>query len=353
MRKRVYPGAAESPNRISIPNSISIKDIARSANVSHSTVSRALNNSPRVKSETVERIRQIAEQSGYRGSAIARSLATRRTMTIGVVVTTIADLFAAGVVSGIETVAGDHGYSVFLANSNADPEREMRVVRTFEERRVDGIIVTASRVGALHLPLLSRMNVPIVLLNNQHPSDFAHSVMIENFSASYEATTHLVDLGHHKIAYIGDRNGRQSDTERFGGYRQGLDSGNLPFQPEYVLYGSGTPESGKEAMAAFLKLPEPPTAVFCYDDMTALGAIRQIHSAGLHVPGDISVVGFDDLSILQFTEPPLTTIRQPMSQMGRLAMEAMLDLLSGSGATHEIKVRGELIVRESTGPVKK
>lgn len=346
MRKRVHRDVADSLN------ALSIKDIARFAKVSHSTVSRALNNSPRVKSETVERIRQIAEQAGYRGSAIARSLATRRSMTIGVVVTTIADLFAAGVVSGIETVAGDHGYSVFLANSNADPDREMRVVRTFEERRVDGIIVTASRVGALHLPLLSRMNVPIVLLNNQHPSDFAHSVMIENYSASYEATSYLVQLGHRRIAYVGDRNGRQSDTERFGGYRQALDASNLPFRPEYVLYGNGTPESGAEAMAIFLKLPEPPTAVFCYDDMTALGAVRQIHSAGLHVPEDISVVGFDDLSIVQFTEPPLTTIRQPMSQMGRLAMEAMLDLLGGSGATHQIKVRGELIVRASTGPPK-
>jgi DNA-binding LacI/PurR family transcriptional regulator len=343
LRKRVHSGAETA-------NPVSIKDIARSAKVSHSTVSRALNNNPRVKSETVERIRRIAEEAGYRGSAIARSLATRRTKTIGVVVTTIADLFAAGVVNGIETVAGDHGYSVFLANSNADPEREMRVVRTFEERRVDGIIVTASRVGALHLPLLTRMNVPIVLLNNQHPSEFAHSVMIENLPASYEATQYLVELGHRRIAYIGERNGRQSDTERFGGYRQALDSGRLPFEPELVVYGSGTPESGMDAMAALLGLAERPTAVFCYDDMTAIGAMRQIHASGLKVPHDVSVIGFDDLSIVQFSEPPLTTIRQPMWEMGRLAMEAVLDLLSGSGSTHEIKVRGELIIRASTAP---
>ena len=196
------------------------------------------------------------------------------------------------------------------------------------------------------------MNVPIVLLNNQHPSEFAHSVMIENLSASYEATRHLVELGHRRIAYIGDRNGRQSDTERFGGYRQALDSGHLPFQPELVVYASGTPESGMEAMATLLGFPSPPTAVFCYDDMTALGAMRQIHASGLRVPHDISVIGFDDLSIVQFTEPPLTTIRQPMAEMGRLAMEAMLDLLGGSGSTHEIKVRGELVVRASTGPPK-
>jgi DNA-binding LacI/PurR family transcriptional regulator len=341
-------------NRVHTQNArpVSIKDIARSAKVSHSTVSRALNNSPRVKSDTVQRIRRIAEEFGYRGSAIARSLATQQTRTIGVVVTTIADLFAAGVVAGIETVAGDHGYSVFLANSNADPEREIRVVRTFEERRVDGIIVTASRVGALHLPLLSRMKVPIVLLNNQHPSGFVHSVMIENATASYEATRHLVELGHRRIAYIGDRNGRQSDTERFGGYRHALDVGQIPFQPELVVYGNATPESGREAMVKLLQAPEPPTAVFCYDDMTALGAIREIHANGMRVPGDISVVGFDDLSIAEFTEPPLTTIRQPMAQMGRLAMEAVLDLLGGSGSSHEIRVRGELIVRASTAALK-
>jgi DNA-binding LacI/PurR family transcriptional regulator len=346
LRNRVHTEGVKSTKPVSI------KDIARSAKVSHSTVSRALNNNPRVKSDTVEKIRRIAEEAGYRGSAVARGLATSRTKTIGVVVTTIADLFAAGVVSGIESVAGDHGYSVVLANSNADPEREMRVVRTLEERRVDAIIVTASRVGALHLPLLSRMNVPIVLLNNQHPSEFAHSVMIENLPASYEAARHLVELGHRRIAYIGDRNGRQSDTERFGGYRQALDAGQLPFQPELVVYGSGTPESGMEAMASLLAFANPPTAVFCYDDMTALGAMRQVRSAGLSVPGDISVIGFDDLAISRFVEPPLTTIRQPMSEMGELAMRAVLDLLAGSGSTHEIKVRGELIIRASTGPVK-
>jgi len=333
-------------------NPASIKDIARIAHVSHSTVSRALSNSPRVRPETVEKIRRIAEESGYRASAVARSLATRRTNTIGVVVTTIADLFAAGVVSGIEEIAGNHGYSVFLSNSNADPDREVRVVRSFEERRVDGIIVTASRVGALHVPALSRMRVPIVLVNNQHPSEFVHSISIENISASCEATRHLLDLGHRRIAYIGDRNGSQSDTERFGGYRQALDRAGLPFEPELVVHGDGKPEGGIRAIAQLLASPEPPTAVFCYNDMTALGAIRRIHDAGMRVPADISVIGFDDLSIVQYTEPPLTTIRQPMPQMGRMAMETMLELLAGSKSSHHLRVPGELVVRASTAPPK-
>ncbi|MBI3678933.1 MAG: LacI family DNA-binding transcriptional regulator [Acidobacteria bacterium] len=327
-----------------------IKDIARLAEVSHSTVSRALRNSPLVKAETAERIRRIVEEFGYRPSAIARSLATRRTKTIGVVVTTIADLFVAGVVTGIEDVASDHGYSVFLANSNADPDREVRVVASFEERRVDGVVVTASRVGALYLPMLSRMRVPIVLLNNQHPSEFAHSVMIENTAASREATRHLVELGHRRVAYLGDRYGQHCDTERFGGYRQALDVAGLPFLPQLVVHGDGRPASGRQAMARLLELAEPPTAVFCYDDMMALGALRQIHACGLRVPDDISVVGFDDLPIAEYTEPPLTTVRQPMRQMGHLAMQTLLLLLEGSESKHNIKVPGELIIRETTAP---
>jgi len=328
---------------------LSIKDIARKANVSHSTVSRALSNNPRVNQATVERIRRIAEESGYRGSAIARSLATRRSKTIGVVVTTIADQFAACVVSGIEEVAGNRGYSVFLANSNADPDREVRVVHSFEERRVDGIIVTASRVGALYVPMLSRMRVPIVLLNNQHPSEFVHSVMIENTKASLEATQHLISLEHRRIAYIGDRHGRTSDTERFAGYRLALDSAQIPFAPELVVFGDGSPEGGMDAVTQLLALVAKPTAVFCYDDMTALGAVRQLHAVGLRVPEEISVVGFDDLPIVQYTHPPLTTVRQPMADMGRLAMETVFDIIGGSKSNHNIKMPGTLIVRGSTG----
>ena len=330
----------------------SIKDIAKVASVSHSTVSRALQNSPLVNRATREKIRRIADQMDYRASAVARSLATMKTKAVGVVVTTIADPFAAAVVGGIEDAANDHGYSVVLANSHTDPEREMKVVRSFEERRVDGIIVTSSRVGALYVPLLSRMRVPIVLINNQHPSEFAHSVMIANLEASHEAVRHLIRLGHRRVAYLGDRNGHQSDTERFAGYRQALDEADIPFLPELVAHGDGKPEGGMQAMSRLLALAEPPTAVFCYNDMSALGALRRIRESGLRVPADISLVGFDDLHIAQFTEPPLTTVRQPMRQMGRLAMETLIHLLQGSQSAQSIKVPGELVVRSSTAPPK-
>lgn len=326
---------------------ISIKDIARIAGVSHSTVSRALRQHPSINQNTAQRIRRIADESGYRASAVARSLVTPQTRTVGTVVTTIADPFAAAVLTGIEEIASEHGFSVILANSDADPQREVRVVRRFEERRVDGIIVTSSRVGSFYTPVIAQMRIPIVL-NNQHPSEFVHSVMIGNSDASRDATAYLLALGHRRIAYLGDRYGGQSDTERFSGYRRALEESDLQFQPELIVHGDGKPEGGVQGMAQLLQLPEFPTAVCCYNDMTALGAMHHIHARGLRVPQDISLIGFDDLYIARYTQPPLTTVRQPMLQMGRIAMETLVHLLRGSESAHTVKVPGELIIRAST-----
>lgn len=331
----------------------SIKDIARLANVSHPTVSRALLNNPLVSAKTGERIRRIAKEAGYRPSAVARGLLTRRTQTIGVVVTTVADPFAGAVFSGIEQTAGDHGYSVFLADSNADPERERKIVQAFAERRLDGIIVTSSRVGTLYLPLLSEMGIPIVLVNNQYPGAFVHAVMIGNVEGSRSAAKHLIDLGHERIAYIGDQSGFQSDTERFAGYRTALKVARIPFKLELVSHGDGKPDAAITAMNKLLQLSEIPTAVCCYNDMTALGALHAIHSHGLRVPEDISVTGFDDLFFASYTKPPLTTVRQPMYRMGQLAMESLLRLMSGKKMAGTIRVDPELVVRKSTMPPSK
>jgi DNA-binding LacI/PurR family transcriptional regulator len=330
----------------------SIKDIARLAQVSHPTVSRALQFSPLVNAKTAERIRKIAEDSGYRASAVARGLVTRQTRTIGLVVTTVADPFTSEVVSGIEQTANDHGYSVFLADSNADPEREKRVVQYFAERRVDGIIVTSSRVGALYLPMLSQMRVPIILVNDQYPGAFVHSVMIRNLEGAQAVAAHVAGLGHRRIAYLGDQFGYQSDVERFAGYRAALDAAGIPFLPELVVHGDGKPEAAMRAMDTLLALHRPPTAVCCYNDMSALGAMRSIRMHGLRVPEDISVTGFDDLFIASYTQPPLTTVRQPMRRMGQLAMDHLLLLISGEESEVKIRIDSELIVRESTARVK-
>jgi DNA-binding LacI/PurR family transcriptional regulator len=328
---------------------VSIKDIARKARVSHSTVSRALRNSPMVNPATRELIHKIAAEQGYTVSAVARSLVTRRTNTIGVVVTTIADPFVGEVVNGIEEYAISRGYSVILATCYAEPERELRAVRALRERRVDGILVTASRVGALYMPLLGEMNVPIVLINNQHPGTFGFNVTIDNQHGARQATAHLIGLGHHRIAYIGDRCGFQSDTERFAGYRQALEAADIVFDPELVAYGDGGPESGDTAMQQLLARPEVPTAVFCYNDMEAFGALRAVRTHGLRVPEDISLVGFDDLYLSSYIDPPLTTVHQPKHGMGRQAAETLLELLAG-GKPASIVKPCQLVIRKSTAP---
>jgi DNA-binding LacI/PurR family transcriptional regulator len=330
-----------------VTRAVSIKDIARLVGVSHSTVSRALRASPVVNAETAGRIRKIAQQQGYRASLIGRSLVMRRSMTVGCVATDIADPFVGEVVNGIEEVANQHGYAVFLANSHADPQKELDVVRTFHERRVDGVIVPASRVGSLYLRHLADLRIPIVLVNNQHPGSFTHSVSIDNVSAARSITRHLLKLGHRRIAYIGNRFGSQTETDRLSGYRTELRRAKLPLRPELIMHADATPEGGRAAMKHLLARTFP-TAVFCYDDLTALGGLAAARSAGFSVPEELSVVGFDDLFIASYTAPPLTTVRQPMKEMGRRAAEILLALLRGEVAKKNVTFSGELVVREST-----
>jgi DNA-binding LacI/PurR family transcriptional regulator len=326
---------------------ISIKDIARAARVSHSTVSRALRDSPLVNPQTRALIQRIAEEKGYTVSAVARGLATNRTGTIGVVVTTIADPFAGEVVSGLEELALSHHYSMILAAGHADPDRELLAVHSLQERRVDGILIMASRIGALYLQMLSKLKVPIVLINSHHHGEFIYSVRIDNVGGARLATRYLADLGHTRIGYIGDRFGYQSDMERFQGYQEILQEAGAGFDPELVAHGDGSPDGGMQAMHRLLTLSDRPTAVFCYNDREAFGAMRAIREHGLRVPADVSLVGFDDLFLSPFTDPPLTTIRQPKREMGLLAGEILLKLLGGE-KPQSCLTAGELVVRAST-----
>src|SRR6185437_2650347 len=307
----------------------SIKDIARIAGVSHSTVSRALRKSPLIPPETARRIQTIADELGYRASAVARSLVTRKTEAIGVVVTSIADPFNGEVVAGIEEVANQNGYSVILATSQTDPQREMAVVRSFHERRVDGIVVASSRVGALYLPTLAEMQIPIVLLNNQHPSEFVYSVSIDNIDGARQAAKHLIGLGHTAIAYIGDETGLESDVERLKGFQDAMTAAHLEIRPEFILRGDGKSEAAARRAFDLLALEDRPTAIFCYNDMSALGALNAAAQLKVGVPEQLSVVGFDDLFFAGLMQPSLTTLHQPKRDLGRRAMALLVDLLNG------------------------
>lgn len=333
---------------------ISIKDIARAAGVSHSTVSRALRDSPLVNAVTRQRIQAVAIEMGYTPDAQARSLVTGRSRAVGVVVATIADPFVAEVVQGVETTAQQHGYSVVLSGSGAEPEREMAAVQMLRSKRVDGVIVTASRIGALYLSHVERLGVPVVLINNHNEQSghYTYTVSVDNHQGGLLAMDHLLTLGHRRIAYVTGPEDHSSDMERMGAYRRALEERGLPWEPELVVRGNGWPDGGRRALEALMGLVEPPTAVFCYNDMTAIGLLRTARERSIRIPESLAVVGFDDIPLAAYVDPPLTTIAQPKFEMGQLAMGMLLNLMqAGTPAGERLSnpvVQGQLIVREST-----
>lgn len=334
---------------------VSIKDIAKAAGVSHSTVSRALSDSSLVSDETKARIQRLALEMGYSPNSLARSLVTRQTYTVGVVVTTIADPFIAQVVQGIESTAQDHGYTVILCNSGAVPEREISAVETLRSKRVDGVIVTSSRVGALYLDHLERIGVPIVLINNHNEESgrYTFTVTVDNRHGGYIATKHLIGLGHRRIAYVTAPADHSSDLDRLTGYQQALGEAGLESDSVLIVPGNGRSDGGERAMETLAGLRPLPSAVFCYNDMTAVGLMTAARQVGLSVPQDLAVVGFDDISFARHCHPPLTTIAQPKTEMGQLAMRMALSLMAIDDERNEdelsnVVVRGELVVRAST-----
>ena len=329
---------------------VSIKDVARAAGVSHSTVSRALADSPLVAAGTKQRIQLIAREMGYTPSAIARGLVTRRTATIGLVVTTIADPFIAEVVRGIEETALDSDYSVILCDSDADPERELACVRTLREKRVDAIIVTSSRVGSLYVPLLEQLGVPIVLINNQHAGRYVYSVRNDDRQGGWLAGEYLASLGHRRVAYVGGPPDAHSSVERLEGCRAALREHGLDIPGALALPGDGRTGGGQAAVDLLLQRPPHPTAVFCYNDMTAIGALRAAKAAGLRVPGDLSLVGYDDIAFAVFVDPPLTTIAQAKRALGQRAMDLALAILDGQEETGDIVLTPHLVERASCAP---
>ena len=315
----------------------SIKDIARAAGVSHSTVSRALSDSPLINAATRARIQRLAEEMGYSPDAGARSLVRGHTCTVGVVVTTIADPFSAEVVEGIESTAYSHGYSVILAASQDEPEREIAAVETLRSKRVDAVIVTSSRVGALHQERLGAAGVPVIMLNSHSQQLAPHtlSVRVDDVHGARLATEHLLALGHRPIAHVTGPAGHSPSADRLAGYRAALTAADLPFDPALIFSGTGRPAGGEGALPLLLALTERPTAVFCYNDMTAIGLLRAARLAGLHVPDDLAVVGFDDIPFAAYVSPALTTVAQPKFDLGQRAMDMALKLIEDTSCFKE------------------
>jgi DNA-binding LacI/PurR family transcriptional regulator len=333
--------------RSAATKSVSIKDVAREAGVSPSTVSRALQGSPRISREVSQRVRRLAREMSYVPSMPARSLVTQHTATIGLAIRHVADPFLSLVVEGVEEEAHKHGYAVFMSSSNRSADREEEVIHSFHERRVTGVIVVGSLIDVGYLELQQRYPLPIVLINCPI---YPYSVTTDNFGGAVQAVEHLVQFGHRRIAYVANPQSHLSNLNRFRGYRAVLEAHEIPLREYLVVEGDGEMASGRAAARQLLARPELPSAIFCFNDLMAIGAIRALSEAGRSVPQACSVVGFDNLEMGGYYCPPLTTVEQPRRRLGQRAMGVLLELIGGEAEITPETLPAKLIVRETTGP---
>ncbi|MFN8482407.1 MAG: LacI family DNA-binding transcriptional regulator [Anaerolineae bacterium] len=310
-------------------SSLHIEQIAEMAGVSRSTVSRVLNNHPSVRPEVRQRVLRIIEENGYAPRAAARSLASRRTQVIGLLIPRTAgiifsDPFFGSVIQGVAEAAQRRGYFLMLSMMTADMEPGF-YNRILKGGHFDGLIMLSSDIDDPILPLLIKDQMRLVLIG-QHP--FFHnvaSVDVDNREGAYAGVTHLIKLGHRRIACVTGSLQMVAALERRDGYKQALLEAGIPILPELIVNGDFTQESGYTRMRDLLALTTRPTAVFVASDTMAVGALRAIHEAGLDIPDEIAVVGFDDLPAASYANPPLTTVYQPIAQLGAAAVELLID----------------------------
>jgi DNA-binding LacI/PurR family transcriptional regulator len=326
--------------------SVSITDIAKAAGVAPSTVSRALQDHPRISLQKRAAIRSLAQQMGYQPSQIARSLVTGRTKTLGIVVTDVTDPFVAEVLKGAELASREAGYSLLFATSRRDPDEERLAAQLLLARQVDGLIVISSRGADLYAELLASSGVPLVLVNNELDKPQTHSVRTDNGGGIRQALTYLRELGHTRVAYVTGPQGGRSSKERLRSYREVCAALGVPEVPGWVVEGQGLLEDGQRAFGVLGALAERPTAVLCYNDLTAIGLMAAAHAAGTRVPGDFSVIGYDNIPLSAFTAPPLTTVEQPKEALGKMAVRNCVRALAGEQIPPAI-LPSRLVIRES------
>jgi LacI family transcriptional regulator len=342
-----------TPSEYPVANSthFTIKQVAEKAGVSIQTVSRVLNNRPDVSPETRQRVQQLIDELGYQPFASARGLASKRTYTLGLIASDFSDYWFSQVVTGAEIEAHEHGYFFMLGSTGCNPQDEPKFLRLLTQRHIEGVLfVRAGCPDDLeHLRNLQKSGIPIVSTGFYLPDAEFSVVEVDNVDGGRKATQHLVELGHTQIALICGPADWKSVSDRTEGYMQALASASIAQNPDLIVHGtSWLHRSGYGAMKELLARGAPLTAVFAHNDRIAKGAISAIHEAGLKVPEDISIVGYDDIPEAEFSDPPLTTIRQPMREVGKAAARLLVEMVENSDARPtQILYETELVIRSS------
>ena len=327
-------------------DAVTLLDVAREAGVSPATVSRILNGTAKVADDKRKAVEDAILALNFRPNLFARSLKTGVTMTVGVLTQAIQSPFYAYALKGIEVGLDGSGYSPLIVSGHWDPALEAARVRLLMSRRIDGLIVLTGRLSDEELLGFAR-NQPVVVTERLLQGPNVRAIKLDQQRGGYMATAHLIGLGHQRIAHIGGLQGRPDSTDRYAGYLQAHQEAGLTPDPELLVMADYVEAGGQLAMNQLLDRGKPFTAVFCANDDSAFGARKALYCRGLRVPEDVSLVGFDDLPIAPYMTPPLTTIRQPIYEVGLFAARALLNMM-GCPATEITVPSLALVERETT-----
>jgi len=330
---------------------LSIHEVAKRARVSIATVSRTINGIPTVTPQLSRRVWKVIEELGYYPNTQARALVSGRSRTFGLIVSEITNPFFPEIVQGFEDIAVQNNFEVLLTSTVHDPKRMALSVRRMIERRVEGVaIVTFGMEEALFEDLKSR-NVPLVFIDVGPALPRISNIRIDYLHGLRQAVQHIAALRHERIAFISGPLTLRSAVARQRAFSHSMEEIGLPIDPSYLIEGNHTMEGGIAAMRKLLALAKRPTAVICSNDMTAMGVMRESYDQGVHIPRDLSVIGFDDIRLSQFVVPPLTTVRMSQTDIARLAFNALLAEIqrkTPSPSGTEYTLRTALVLRHST-----
>ncbi|XVQ87248.1 LacI family DNA-binding transcriptional regulator [Microbispora siamensis] len=350
---------------------VTISEVAAEAGVGRATAARTLGGYGHVSPELRQRVLVAAERLGYRANALARSMSTGVSHTIGVIVADIGNPFFAGLVRGVCDASRARGFDTIVLSTYEDLDEEVAATNVLIDKRVDGMIIASAAVSGRevgHVKEALKRGVPVVLVDRAIPALDLDAVVIDNRDAAREAVERLIAAGHRRIGFVwGPPMGQPpatrrellaassrnlwTDGERLRGYLDALDDARIPFDPELVMVGRKVEERVTQEVARMLALPDRITALFCTETEAVTGALRALRAAGLSYPRDVALIGFDDSAWAAVMDPPLTMIEQPVHELGAKAAEVLLDIVQGAEAGRETHtLRSRLIVRSSVGP---
>jgi len=327
-----------------------INDVAKRAGVSTTTVSHIINGTRYVSDELKVKVEAAIRELGYRPNSLARGLRRGESKTLGLIVPDNSNPFFAEILRSIENIGYEHGYAVILCNSDGDIKKEISYTELLVAKQVDGIVFITTNNSCEHLQQLTEAGIPIVVIDRDIPLKGSDVLLVDDFQGGYAAARYLIELGHTRIACIGGPSPLTPSADRVNGYRQAMQEAGHPILPEWIVAGDFQFSGGEAGIRQLMALSSRPTAVFACNDMMALGALRGLREMGLSVPRDLSLVGFDDVSLSSVVSPALTTIGQPVKEISEIAFQLLIDRISKKTdefPEKRIVLPTKLIVRES------